>query len=108
MLGDEHITYVREAAMGMLQKLHAMMHACVSMSTNGQEVVNPLENKDERHDMRNQVAVVRGFSDLMLMDVPPGHQSAQILDHLRNLADSYCGVLDQIKSADEHVNVFAG
>lgn len=108
LLGDEHIAYVRDAALGMLQKLHAMMHSCVSMSSNGQEIVNPLENKEERHDMRNQVAVVRGFSDLMLMDAPEGHQASQILEHLRNLADSYCSVLDQIKTTDEQVNVFAG
>ncbi len=108
LLGDEHITYVRDAAVGMLQKLQAMMQHCVALATTGQPVTNPLENKDERHDMRNQIAVVRGFSDLMLMDVPHGHQAGAILVHLRDLADHYCQVLDQIKAHEPGVSVFAG
>ncbi len=106
-LGEEHIAYVREASYGILQSLHGMMQSCVAMATEGKTVVNPLEDREGRHDMRNQIAVVKGFSDLMMMDVDRSHPAMQVLDHLRTLSDQYCSLLDSVKSPDSGVSMFA-
>ena len=98
ILTQENIAFVHDGATDLAQKLHNMWQACItSVGPNG-SAPNPLECKDLRHDLRNNVAVVRGFSDLMLMDVPTGHEVIPVLDHLRVLSDHFVSILDSVKN----------
>lgn len=101
LFGDEHIGYVRNGSKAIAETLQNMMQSCITVANGGPGAANPLECKDARHDMRNQVAVVKGFSDLMLMDVDNTHPSAPVLDHLRKLSDQFVRLLDQIKATVE-------
>ena len=59
---------------------------------------NLLLDQEIRHDLRNKVAVVKGFSDLMLDDAPDGHPSIQVLDQIVARSRQFVGVLDQAKA----------
>ena len=98
VLTAENVAFVRDGATDLAHKLHNMWQSCLTSVGPDGTAPNPLECKDLRHDLRNNVAVVRGFSDLMMMDVPEGHQITPVLDHLRVLSDQFVQVLDAVKA----------
>ena len=96
--GAEHIGYVVDTSASILDKLQNIMQSCLSA---GSPIANPLENKEIRHDMRNLIAVVKGFSELMQMDVDASHPAYATLATLRTLSDQFVEVLDQIKASSD-------
>lgn len=99
--GDEHIGYVVESSASILSKLQNMMQSCLSAAAPGTVAPNPMVNKDIRHDMRNMIAVVKGFSELMQMDAGAGHPANGSLSTLRTLSDQFVSLLDDIKASSE-------
>ena len=97
--GDEHIGYVVDTSASILEKLQNMMQSCISTATPGVEAPNPMASKEIRHDMRNLIAVVKGFSELMQMDASAGHPANNSLTTLRTLSDQFVALLDDIKAS---------
>lgn len=96
--GDEHIGYVVDTSGSILEKLQNMMQSCLSA---GGPIANPLESREIRHDMRNLIAVIKGFSELMQMDANAEHPANNSLTTLRTLSDQFVEILDQIKATSD-------
>lgn len=96
--GSEHIGYVIDTSASILGKLQNMMQSCLAAVPPGGVARNPMVCKDARHDMRNLIAVVKGFSELMQMDGGPSHPADQNLQSLRTLSDQFVQILDQVKA----------
>lgn len=92
VLGAENVAYVRDTSVAMVRKLD-------ELSTKGG---NPLQDKDVRHDLRNQVAVVKGFSDLMRMELPAGHAVVPSVRQLIAVSDQFVIALDTVRTVDEN------
>ena len=90
--GEENIGYVHTGANSMLDSVHNLMRSAVESETG-----NPLLSQDARHDLRNQVAIVKGFADLMKMDLPTNHPARTMLDRLTERSTDFVEILDQIK-----------
>jgi len=91
VLGAENVAYVRDTSGAMIRKLDELAKG------DG----NPLQDKDVRHDLRNQVAVVKGFSDLMRMELPAGHAVVPSVRQLIAVSDQFIAALDTVRCADE-------
>lgn len=88
-LGAENVEFVVNAAVD----LESVMAELAGRG--GAE--NPLESRELRHDLRNKVAIVKGFSDLMLMDADPAGPWASLLNRLMQLSDHYVDLLDTMR-----------
>lgn len=55
--------------------------------------------RDRRHDLRNHVAVVKGFCDLILMDLPRQHSARPQLEDLSGKAMDFVRLLDEHRAA---------
>lgn len=88
-LGEENVAFV----VGTSAELeHFMSRLSITP-----ESPDPLGSRELRHDLRNKVAVVKGFSDLMRMDLSPNHRWANLLDRLIMLSDQFVEVLDSAR-----------
>ena len=87
VLDPENIAYVRDTSTAIITVLDGL----------AAQPGNPLEDREVRHDLRNQVAVVKGFSDLMMMDITPSHTVAPALKQLGALADQFVAQLDTVR-----------
>lgn len=87
VLDADNIAFVRYTSAAIVK----------SLETLAAKPGNPLEDRDVRHDLRNQVAVVKGFADLMMMDIPSSHAVAPSLKQLGILADQFVTQLDSVK-----------
>ena len=96
--GGEHIRYVMDTSVSIGEKLRNIAQTCLAAASSGSAPINPLVNRDVRHDMRNLIAVVKGFSELMQMDISPGHPADTALRALCKMSDEFVIVLDQIKA----------
>lgn len=92
--GEENIGYVHFGANSILESIHNLMRESLSSTSDD----NLLYDQEIRHDLRNKVAVVKGFSDLMRMDVPDAHPSSPVLDQIIGRSVEFVDVLDQAKS----------
>jgi len=101
VLGDANISYVQIGAAQILQTVHNLMRASITTDTN----VNPLFTRDVRHNLRNQIAVVKGFSDLMKMDLPENHPAQSKLSRIGDRAMQFVEVLDFIKETAENAQL---
>ena len=91
--GEENIGYVHFGANSMLESIHNLMRESLSSPDNG----NLLLDREIRHDLRNRVAVVKGFSDLMRMEAPDDHPSARVLDQIIGRSREFVDLLDGAK-----------
>ena len=87
VLDPDNIAYIRDTSAALIGVLDGL-----SVKSG-----NPLGDRDVRHDLRNQVAVVKGFADLMMMDITPAHVVAPALKQLGVLADQFVAQLDSVK-----------
>ena len=87
VLDPDNIAYVRDTSAALIGVLDGL----------AAKPGNPLEDREIRHDLRNQVAVVKGFSDLMMMDLTPSHIVAPALKQIGMLADQFVAQLDSVK-----------
>ncbi len=98
LLGEESISYVHSGAASMVESIQNLVR-----NSAGSPDVNPLFSQDVRHDLRNQVAVVKGFTDLMRMDLPEEHSVQEMLGDLSSKTKEFVEVLDSIKTVAETV-----
>ncbi|MFT5465599.1 MAG: signal transduction histidine kinase [Verrucomicrobiales bacterium] len=105
--GDEHIGYVVDTSANILGKIQNLMQSCLNTVASGSIAPNPMANKDVRHDMRNLIAVVKGFSELMQMDAAPDHPLYNTFSTLRTLSDQFVALLDDIKASSDDVSMAA-
>lgn len=56
-------------------------------------------SKEKRHDLRNHAAVVKGFSDLILMDLPVAHSARPQLEDLAAKCMEFVHLLDEHRDA---------
>lgn len=92
LLGEENISYVHSGAASMVETIQNLIR-----TSSGASDANPLVSQDVRHDLRNQVAVVKGFTDLMRMDLPEEHSAQTMLGDLSAKTKEFVEVLDSIK-----------
>ncbi len=96
-LDADNVQFVRGAAEALVKELEAME---ARASVSGWEQ-HPLSDREARHDVRNRIAVVSGFSDLMLMDVSGTHVTAAPLRELRSIAGEFVKELDALREEDD-------
>ncbi len=58
-----------------------------------------LQDKDLRHDFRNMIGSVTGFSELLLMESSVEGEARAKFTRIREICRSFCDVLDQQKAA---------
>lgn len=95
-LGDDGVGFVMGSS--------ADLHRSVSQLASERQGGNLLESRELRHDLRNKVAVIKGFCDLMCMDLAQGGHWARILSRLMELSDLFVSQLDSTKDrcGNEH------
>ena len=93
ILGDENIFYAQSGADTVTETIQNLLRASFASSSSD----SPLFTREVRHDLRNHIAVVKGFSDLMMMDVPPEHPSVATLQQVLASARDFVEVLDAAK-----------
>jgi len=49
-----------------------------------------------RHDFKNQLAIIRGFAELLLAEVPPGDRQYRDLEEIHKAAVSALALLDRL------------
>jgi len=89
--GAENIGYVLEGAQSMMAALQEILRS------SDPEVL--LGGREVRHDFRNKLAVVRGFGDLMKMDLPESHSSLMLLHRLTERCTRFSTLLDSFAPA---------
>ena len=58
-----------------------------------------LQDKDLRHDFRNMIGSVTGFSELLLMEPSINPDAREKFTRIREICRSFCDILDQQKAA---------
>ncbi len=90
--GEDNVDYVQSGAESMMAAIQGLL-----ADDNG---VNLLADREIRHDLRNKVAVVKGFSDLMKMDLPESHSANGMLERLTSRCSEFIVILDRVKSEE--------
>jgi hypothetical protein len=85
--GAENVSYIREGAGRMVRMVGEALGTSLEKG--------PGMNKEQRHDLRNHVAVVKGFSDLILMDLPSEHSARYQLEELSRKCMEFVRLLDE-------------
>jgi hypothetical protein len=91
VLGADNVAYVRDSSGSLVRMVEELA------GRGG----NPLQDKEVRHDLRNLVAVVKGFSDLMRMDLPASHAVSPSVRQLISLSDQFIAALDTVRGPGE-------
>lgn len=97
LLGDENVNYVEEGATNMMSRVHSIVRATIT----GEDEDNPLFSRDVRHDLRNHIAVVKGFSELIRLDLPNSHVASACLDRISKRSRQFVEILDQARDRSE-------
>ena len=84
--GAENTGFVLEGAQSMMVALQDILRSS--------EPETLLGGREIRHDFRNKLAVVKGFSDLMKMDLPESHSSLMLLHRLTERCTRFSTLLD--------------
>lgn len=87
--------YIRQGAGKMVWVVGEALGTASGSETGPGECLS----RDQRHDLRNHVAVVKGFSDLILMDLPWGHSARPELDDLSAKCTKFVHLLDEHRTA---------
>ncbi len=90
VLNADQVKLVTDSAESIMEELKPAL----SHDTPGE--LNPIETKKCRHDIRNQLAVIRGFTDLMLMECPEDHAVCSTLEDLMDCSDKMVEDLEQV------------
>jgi hypothetical protein len=97
--GSENAAYAVEGAEAMLGILQNLLR--------GPQPEVVLGCRETRHDFRNKLAVVKGFSDLMRMDLPPSHPAGIVLDRLSERCLTFSALLDRFRPGHGEPQVLA-
>jgi len=87
--GSESASYAIEGAEAILAIMQNLLR--------GPEPEVALGCREIRHDFRNKLAVVKGFGDLMKMDLPPSHPAGIVLDRLGERCTAFAALLDRFR-----------
>lgn len=103
VLNPDQVKLVTDSAESIMREMEP------ALAHNNPGEPNPIETKKSRHDIRNQLAVIRGFADLMYMESPEGHPVCPILEEIMDCSDKMVEDLEQVcnKSADGPSDPFA-
>ncbi len=97
MLDDENVSFVEEGASRMINRVHDLMRDTITAEDDG----DPLFCRDIRHDLRNQIAVVKGFSELIRLDLPNNHVASSTLDRISKRSRRFVEILDEARDRSE-------
>jgi len=97
LLGDENVNYVEEGTHNMMNRVHSIMRDIITKADDD----NPLFCRDIRHDLRNQIAVVKGFSELIRLDLPNSHVASSTLDRISKRSREFVAILDEARDRAE-------
>jgi len=75
------------------------MMAALQEVLRSSEPETQLGGREIRHDFRNKLAVVKGFSDLMKMDLPESHSALMLLQRLTERCTRFSILLDSFAPA---------
>lgn len=89
--GPENVGYIREGADKMVRLMGEVLA--------GDGERGPDMNREQRHDLRNHVAVVKGFCELILMDLPWEHSARPELESISEQCREFVRLLDEHRSA---------
>ncbi len=89
--GAENIGYITQGADEMMCALQTVL--------SGGEPESKLGERETRHDFRNKLAVVKGFGDLMKMDLPQSHAAFMLLQRLTERCTRFSTLLDSFAPA---------
>lgn len=84
--GSESVGYVLQGAEAMMGALQSVLGSDAPETKLGE--------RETRHDFRNKLAVVKGFGDLMKMDLPESHAALIILQRLSERCMRFSALLD--------------
>jgi hypothetical protein len=88
-LDPEHIQFVRDTNLKLIQVFQGMRLEPGGWSN--------LQSRSLRHDLRNHIGIVRGFCDLMLMDIDSSMQDdEQLLTRMIQRCEEFASVLDTV------------
>lgn len=93
VLSDEGVSHINVASEDILQMLHNLTREAVTSD------ISPLLDREIRHDIRNRLAAVKGFADVMQMDLVEGHVTKPVLQEISGLGGRFDQVLDEVKEA---------
>ncbi|MEO0446705.1 MAG: hypothetical protein AAF191_11585 [Verrucomicrobiota bacterium] len=85
--GPENVQYIREGADSMVRLVGGLLERT-------EKTADWLLDGELRHDLRNHIAVVKGFSDLILLDLPREHSARPMMENLSGVCAEYVKRLD--------------
>ena len=59
----------------------------------------PTTDERARHDFKNQLAIIRGFAEILLAEFPPGDRQHRDLEEIYKAAVSALALLDRLYPA---------
>jgi len=89
--GAENVSHIRTGAADLVRASGGLLTAHTETGAG--------LSRDLRHDLRNHVAVVKGFADLILMDLPRNHSARGMLENLSRQSLDFVALLDQHRDA---------
>lgn len=90
-LDAEFVGYVQEGSANLLNKLHELANRCV----HEQNATDPLDDRRVRHDVKNIMAVPKGFTDLLIIDIEEGHPAVNTLLSIQDGLERFQHLLDE-------------
>ncbi|MEO0448617.1 MAG: hypothetical protein AAF191_21340 [Verrucomicrobiota bacterium] len=99
-LGEEECQHVQEACVKARAQMESLLPRLEEESD---------ETRLMRHDLKNHISIVRGFSDLMLMEAVEGSSEQVLLSSILRTSDALTAQLDLHKPAGnaDHQGLFA-
>jgi len=90
-LEAEFVGYVQEGSANLLNKLHELANQCMRESSG----VDPLDDRRVRHDVKNLMAVPKGFTDLLLLDIQEANPAVSLLLGIQDGLERFQHLLDE-------------
>ncbi len=90
-LGEDNTGHVRRTSASLLAALDELSARPGA----------PFEDREVRHDLRNQIAVVKGFAELMQLEVGMAHVVSPSLRQIVLLSDEFVAALNAVRSPAE-------
>ena len=59
-------------------------------------MTGPTADERARHDFKNQLAIIRGFAEILLAESPPGDRQRRDLEEIHKAAVSALALLDRL------------
>jgi len=59
-------------------------------------MTEPTTDERARHDFKNQLAIIRGFAEILLAEAPPGDRQRRDLEEIYKAAVSALALLDRL------------